>query len=124
MSGSGSVRSLQPAASTNKKINSFRISVLLLLQLFEVLRAKLGDFGTDDCLTITLVRIALVILLVITLGRIELTQRRDFGHDRVSPELLLGQVADDFIGDGFLLGRMVEDRRTVLSADVTPLAVQ
>src|SRR5688572_29565547 len=113
MSGSGSVRSLQPAASANIRINSFRISVLLLLQLFEVLRTKLGDFGTDDCLTITLIRIALVILLVIPLGWIELAQRRDFGHDRVSPELLPGQVTDDFVCDGFLLGRIVEDRRPV-----------
>src|SRR4051812_44926088 len=59
----------------------------LLLEPVEELLAELGDLRGDDRHAIRLVRVALEVIPVILLRRIELGERHDFRHHGIGPEL-------------------------------------
>lgn len=86
--------------------------------------AELGDLGCDDELAVALVRVAREVFLVIVLSRVERVNGRNFGHNRVIPELGSGDVGDFVLGDSFLLRRVIEDGRAVLCAHVIALAIE
>src|SRR3954469_19272994 len=64
----------------------------------------------------------LQILLVVLLGAVERLRGFDHGDDGFI-HLFLNILLDP-LGGGFLLGRMEEDRRTILSSVVRSLAVE
>src|SRR5258706_10556389 len=95
------------------------------LQAVEEGLAELGDLGNDDGGGGGVGPAGpLVILLVVALRHVELGGGRDLGHDRAGKHLARGEVRHDFVGDAPLLGRMGEDRRAVLRADVVSLLIE
>src|SRR2546426_8142946 len=95
-----------------------------LLQLLEVELAELRHLGRHHRAAVGLVRVAAEIAAVVLLGGVELRERGDLGHDGVVPDLPHLELLDHLLGDGALLGAVVEDRRAVLRARVGPLAVE
>src|ERR1700677_1707206 len=83
---------------------------------------ELLQFGADDELAVSLVRMLVVIVLVILLGRIKVGQRNDLRHNGRGE--MRGGFGLGFFGRLFLRVAAVENNRTVLRADVVALAVE
>jgi hypothetical protein len=80
--------------------------------------AKLGDFGCDYMLAISLLGIAREIFLMVGLCDIERRRRHDFSHYRVAIQGGACDFVDHALSDGLLLRRVVENRGAILCADV------
>src|SRR5207244_1681751 len=65
-----------------------------------------------------------MMVAVVLLGRIEGLERLHFGHDRVVPHVLGCELLDHLLRHGFLLRRVIEDRRPLLRPDVPALTVE
>src|SRR3982751_4527456 len=63
------------------------------------------------------------IALVIFLRAPELRRRFDFGHNRSIELAAFGNFLLRLLGRGFLFGRMIENYRTVLRADIRALPI-
>ena len=86
--------------------------------------AELGDFRRYDELAVRLIRVALEIFLVIAFGDVKHRRRHNLGHDGIAPEPGAVELRDDVFRERFLFRRVIEDRRTVLGADVVALTVE
>src|SRR5207253_10131410 len=64
------------------------------------------------------------VVAMILLGRIERLERLELRDDGVVPDVLALQLGDHPLGRGLLVGRVIEDCRTILRADVPTLPVQ
>src|SRR5262245_13793064 len=93
-------------------------------QLRHKLFAELSHFWLNHYAAIGLIRVAFVIPLMIDLCRVESSELRHFGNNRIGPDLRGRDVGDGFFSGGLLLRRMIEDRGAILGADVGTLPVQ
>src|SRR5207244_8502171 len=86
--------------------------------------AELRDLRGDDGAAVTRRGVLAEVVLMVLLGSVEGLQRRDFGHDRPVPNSGLVDLSDDLPRRLFLLRRGVEDRGSILGADVATLSIQ
>src|SRR3954466_713383 len=96
----------------------------LLLEAVEMLLAELGHLGRDHQQAVGLEAVVPEILLVVLLGRVERLEWRHLGDDRARPDPIGVQPGDRLLGGCLLVGRVIEDSRTVLRARVRALPVQ
>src|SRR5215813_8326225 len=61
---------------------------------------------------------------MIFLRLVESVEFRHLSHNRLVPDFLACDVSDDFVSDGFLLRRVIEDRGAILRADIGALTIQ
>lgn len=97
---------------------------LFLFEEFGELFLDFGDLRIDDDLAVGLLGMDGEVVLVVAFGRPELFEWRDFGHDGSAFRARGREASDEFLCRLFLLGRGVEDGRTVLRADVSALAIE
>src|SRR5262249_30302245 len=84
---------------------------------------ELHDFRPDDCGAVTLERILREVFLVIGLRFIPGGCRYKLRDNRILIDLFFRERRDDFLCDPLLLGTMIKDGRSILSADIVSLAV-
>src|SRR5262245_11159384 len=85
---------------------------------------ELHDFRPDDCGAVTLERILREVFLVIGLRFIPGGCRYKLRDNRILIDLFFRERRDDFLCDPLLLGTMIKDGRSILSADIVSLAVK
>src|SRR4051812_31317461 len=85
---------------------------------------KFLDLRPDYKLTVLLPRIQIEVVLVVLLRRIELFERRDFGHDRRRKGFRRIQLLLVLLRDSALLIVVIKNRRPILRAAVVALAIE
>jgi len=98
------------------------VFLCLLFQEMGKLRSELRHLGSNHHLTVGLLRIVREIIPVIVLRGVEISHGADLRHDRAFPQL--GRLIPHPFRSLLLFGAVIEDHRSVLSADIIPLAVQ
>ena len=96
----------------------------LFLKSIRKIMAELCHFGSYHGPAVALERILLEVFLMVIFGDIKLVERRNFGNERVIPNLGCTDLTDDFFGNFLLLLIAIENGRAVLRADIIALAVK
>ena len=105
------------------KFPTLLCSSWLFLQHLQMMLAELGDLRRDHRLTIRLVGVVGEVFLVIIFGHVEFVELGHFGHDGLVPDVLVVQLLDGFLGNLLLFIVVIEDRGTILRADIIALAI-
>ena len=85
---------------------------------------ELFDLGIGDVHNVAVGAVPYREILVIALGRVELVEGDDLGHDRIAKDVSIVELPDVGLGDTLLFLIHVEDGAAILGADVWALAVE
>jgi len=86
--------------------------------------SQLDDLRLDDNSAVRLLRVLLEVSLVIILGSVEGFERFGLSYDGSIPDSRCIDFLDDLLSSHFLFVVMVEDDRTILTANIIALTVQ
>src|SRR5438552_6250644 len=98
-----------------------KMSVAVDVRELFLQRLDLGPVVDHD---VELIRVVLRVILVVLLGRVESAQLSELRHDWARKSLRGGELLDVALCNLLLLRVPVENRRTVLSAVIRPLAIE